>query len=144
MFNYYDGEIEKRYKVRKGDLLISWSATLNGYLWTKGDAVLNQHIFKVEENPESVLKDFLYYVVNYVMTEIKERIHGATMKHITKPAFEAIFIPTPSLPIQQCIAAELKEKIKHVENLQCTILNQQSALNALPQAILKKVFRGEL
>ena len=106
--------------------------------------MLNQHIFRVEEYSELVLRDFLYYVVNYVMTEIKERIHGATMQHITKPKFEAIFIPAPPLPVQQRISSELKEKMAKVENLQSAIQNQQCALNALPQSILRKAFRGEL
>lgn len=144
LFNYYDGEVEKRYKVRKGDLLISWSATLDVYLWTRGDAVLNQHIFKVEEYPEWALKDFLYYVVNYVMTGIKGRIHGATMKHITKPEFEAILIPLPSLPVQHRIATYLKEKMLQVDKLCAIIEKQLETINALPQAILKKAFGGEL
>jgi type I restriction enzyme S subunit len=143
-FNYYDGEIEGRYKVRNGDLLISWSASLGAYLWTGGDAVLNQHIFKVEEHPGLMLKNFLYYAVDYVMTEIKERIHGATMQHITKPEFEAIFIPIPCLFIQQNVAAELKEKMAEVEKLRTAIEKQLEAINALPQAILIKAFKGEL
>jgi type I restriction enzyme S subunit len=53
-------------------------------------------------------------------------------------------IPIPSLPDRYRIAAELKEKMAHAENLQSSIRNQQSALNALPQAILRKAFRGEL
>jgi len=31
-FNYYDGEVEEGYKVKNGDLLISWSASLGAYL----------------------------------------------------------------------------------------------------------------
>jgi len=143
-FNYYDAEIEERYKVRNGDLLISWSASLGAYLWTGGDAVLNQHIFRVEEHRGLILKNFVYYAVDYVMTEIKERIHGATMQHITKPDFEAIFISIPSLSIQQHIAAELEERMAQVEKLRTSIEKQLEAINALPQAILRKAFRGEL
>lgn len=141
-FNYYDGEIEERYKIRNDDLLISWSASLGAYLWTRGDAVLNQHIFRVEEHPELVLRNFLYYVVNYVMIEIKERIHGATMQHITKPEFEAILIPVSPLSDQQRIAVELKEKMEQTANLWASIEQQLEAINALPQAILRKAFWG--
>ena len=45
--NYFSGEIGDRYKVKYGDLLISWSATLGIYLWKGEDAWLNQHLFKV-------------------------------------------------------------------------------------------------
>ncbi len=143
-FNYYDGEVEKRYRVSNGDLRISWSASLGVYFWKRGNAVLNQHIFRVEEFPELVKRDFLYFVVNYAMEEIKERIHGATMQHVTKPEFEAITVPLPSRPTQHRIASELKEKMAQVEKLRTSIEKQLEAINALPQSILRKAFRGEL
>ena len=46
-YNYYDGEVPDKVKIKDGDLLISWSASLGTYLWQGGDAYLNQHIFKV-------------------------------------------------------------------------------------------------
>ena len=78
------------------------------------------------------------------MEEIKKRIHGATMKHITKPEFEAIPITLPPLPIQHRIAAELKGKMTYTEKLLTSIEKQLEAINALPQSILRKAFRGEL
>lgn len=38
----------------------------------------------------------------------------------------------------------LKEKMAQAENLQSAIYNQKSAIDALPQTILRKAFRGEL
>ncbi|MBI4379319.1 MAG: hypothetical protein HY578_09500 [Nitrospinae bacterium] len=43
-----------------------------------------------------------------------------------------------------CSCGEYNTSYDGVENLQSTIRNQQSALAALPQAILRKAFRGEL
>ena len=45
--NLYDGDVEQRYIVEPGDLLVSWSATLGAYFWHGPQAVLNQHIFRV-------------------------------------------------------------------------------------------------
>ena len=45
--NRYNGIYDKKYEVNVGDVLISWSASLGVYIWQKGTAVLNQHIFKV-------------------------------------------------------------------------------------------------
>lgn len=144
LFNYYDGEVEDRYKVHNGDLLVSWSASLGAYVWERGDALLNQHIFKVEEYSNLALRDFLYFIVNYAMEEIKEHIHGATMQHITKPEFERLYIPVPPLPTQQRIASELKKKMTQAEKLKAAIEKQLETIKALPQAILKKAFSGEL
>src|SRR5699024_3520250 len=40
-------DIPKKNKINDGDVLFSWSATLDIKLWTQGEAALNQHIFKV-------------------------------------------------------------------------------------------------
>jgi len=53
-------------------------------------------------------------------------------------------IPLPPLPVQQHIAAELTERMAQVEKLRNSIERQLEAINALPQAILRKAFRREL
>lgn len=44
---FYDGEYPERIEINDGDVLISWSASLGVYIWNRGKALLNQHIFKV-------------------------------------------------------------------------------------------------
>ena len=39
--------IPKKYVVRDGDFLFSWSGSLMAKFWTDGDGALNQHLFKV-------------------------------------------------------------------------------------------------
>ena len=46
-YNMTDKEVDKKYVVKNGDLLVSWSATLDVFSWEGEDALLNQHIFKV-------------------------------------------------------------------------------------------------
>ena len=111
VFNYYNGEFDQRYLVTKGDLLISWSASLGVYKWDKEDGVLNQHIFKVILK-ENVTVDYLYYAVLTSIREMESQVHGSTMKHITKGKFDNIKIPLPDLPTQQKIAQILSEADK--------------------------------
>ena len=40
-------DVPEKYLIRKGDLLISWSATIGFYIWDGEDAYLNQHIFNI-------------------------------------------------------------------------------------------------
>lgn len=42
--NLYDGTLDDRVFVQDGDLLFSWSATIDSFIWTGGPAWLNQHI----------------------------------------------------------------------------------------------------
>lgn len=42
-------DIPQKYVIEDGDILFSWSATLETIIWTGGQGALNQHIFKVSE-----------------------------------------------------------------------------------------------
>src|SRR5690606_15494985 len=69
----------------------SWSATLDAFVWRGPEAVLNQHIFKVEPNRAVVTDGFLFYQLKRVIEEMwhSEHTHGSTMKHINRGPFLA-------------------------------------------------------
>ncbi|MBQ0019147.1 MAG: restriction endonuclease subunit S [Bacteroidales bacterium] len=106
-YNYYDGEVPEKVKVVKGDLLISWSASLGAYIWDGPDAFLNQHIFKVFFDKTDIDKMYLKYAVTSKLNDMLDKVHGATMKHIVKKDFDNIPIFCPSLEDQQSIVSEL-------------------------------------
>ena len=76
-------DIPQKYVIDDGDILFSWSATLETIIWTGGQGALNQHIFKVSE--ENCAKYYVFmqlaeYVKNFVaMAEARK----TTMGHIT-------------------------------------------------------------
>lgn len=105
--NRYNGKYDKRYEVNSGDILISWSASLGVYVWAGEKAVLNQHIFKVVFNKADVNKNFFVYQVQNILENATLQAHGATMKHLTKPVFDALPFNLPSMEEQQRIAAVL-------------------------------------
>ncbi len=113
--NFYDGELPKKYKVIKGDLLISWSGTLGIFEWNKEEAWLNQHIFKVIFNKYEFDKRFFYYLISHYIHQLEKEVHGSTMKHITKKRFDEIQIPLPLLKTQKKIAAILDkaDELRH-------------------------------
>ncbi|MDH7552956.1 MAG: N-6 DNA methylase [Spirochaetota bacterium] len=107
-YNYTDKkDIPNKYLIKRGDLLISWSATIGFYFWNDEEAYLNQHIFKVVPS-EKVLKEYLYVLRFKIIEEITGNVHGNTMKHITKDRFDNIIIPLPPLEVQQEIVAEIE------------------------------------
>ena len=105
--NRYNGEYEKKYEVLPGDVLISWSASLGIYVWTGEKAVLNQHIFKVVFDKCEVDKSFFVHQVQNILKKAESSAHGATMKHLTKPVFDALPFYLPPLEEQRRIAALL-------------------------------------
>jgi type I restriction enzyme S subunit len=117
--NYYDGEIEDRYVVQNGDLLVSWSATLGVFIWDGPEALLNQHIFKVEPS-DAVDNDFLYFLLDHNLDLLETRVQGSTMKHIRKSTFEDTFVPLPPLSEQRRIADVLStvdEQIQQTDEI---------------------------
>lgn len=101
---FYDGDYPERIEINEGDVLISWSASLGVYIWNKGKALLNQHIFKVAFDKCSVNKQYFVYAVQHKLQEIGTKTHGATMKHIVKKDFDNTVIPFPTLEEQEEIA----------------------------------------
>ena len=76
-------DIPQKYVIEDGDILFSWSATLETIIWTGGQGALNQHIFKVSEKNCAkyyVFMQLAEYVKNFVaMAEARK----TTMGHIT-------------------------------------------------------------
>lgn len=105
--NRYNGEYDKKYEVNYGDILISWSASLGVYVWTGEKAVLNQHIFKVVFDKAEVDKSFFTHQVQNILENAASQAHGATMKHLTKPVFDALPFYLPPIGVQQQIASVL-------------------------------------
>ena len=142
-FNFYSGEFDERHFINDGDLLVSWSASLDAFIWDRGGAILNQHIFKVVEKSSCVDRHYLYYALREVMEEIRKQTHGATMKHINKPEFEAFEIPLPPIPEQQRIAQLLKTKLAAVERARQASEARLAAARELSAAYLREVFESE-
>lgn len=106
--NRYDGEYPERIEVNDGDVLISWSASLGVYVWQRGKALLNQHIFKVVFDKLLVNKDYFVFAVDHKLAEMESKTHGATMKHIVKKDFDGTTIPYPPIEKQAEIADHLR------------------------------------
>lgn len=105
--NRYAGDYNPKYEVNRGDVLISWSASLGVYVWQGEKALLNQHIFKVIFDKCDVDKSFYVHQVAAILEKAASQAHGATMKHLTKPVFDALPFYLPDIPTQQRIADTL-------------------------------------
>ena len=110
---YYNGTYPSKIEINDGDVLISWSASLGIYVWDRGKALLNQHIFKVLFDKIETNKWYFVFSVKYKLQEMELKTHGATMKHIVKKDFDNILVPFPTLEKQNNIA-DILLKIKKI------------------------------
>ena len=96
-------------KVFDGDVLFSWSASLEVMLWAYGNGGLNQHIFKVTSKNGYPRSFYFYQLIHYVgvfkqMAEARK----TTMGHITQ---EHLRQSTIALPPNVDITNKLEERL---------------------------------
>ena len=133
---FYDGDYPERIEINDGDVLISWSASLGVYIWNRGKALLNQHIFKVAFDKCEVNKQFFVYAVQHKLKEMESKTHGATMKHIVKKDFDNTTIPFPSLEKQ----AEIADVLDRVSSIIAARQHELQKLDELIKARFVEVF----
>ncbi|HOU73227.1 MAG TPA: restriction endonuclease subunit S [Tenuifilum sp.] len=80
---YARPDIEDAYLIREGDVLFSWSASLNVMIWADKVGALNQHIFKVTS--EFYPRYYFYHQISNYLNHFKLMAENrkTTMGHIT-------------------------------------------------------------
>ena len=96
-------------KVYDGDVLFSWSASLEIMLWAYGNGGLNQHIFRVTSKNGYPRSFYFYQLIHYVgvFKQIAEA-RKTTMGHITQDHLRQ---STIALPPNIDVANKLEEKL---------------------------------
>jgi type I restriction enzyme S subunit len=149
-YNCFSGsDVEERHRIRKGDLLFSWSATLTAVIWEHYEAVLNQHIFKVEPLND-VSKSFLLYRILLSIDELLKGAHGTTMRHIKKRELDVHRILLPPLNEQHRIAEILSSVDASIQATQAVIEQAERVKRGLMKELLtgglgsEAIERGEV
>lgn len=110
-------EVPDEYRISHGELLVSWSATLDVFIWQGGEALVNQHIFRVRPNEELIDKRLLFFWLKIAIQQLleTEHLHGSTMKHINRGPFMACQIPLPPKNEQIRIVEKLEELLSDLD-----------------------------
>jgi type I restriction enzyme, S subunit len=143
-FNYTDNTHEDKYRVKNGDLLVSWAASLGVYVWDRGDAWLNQHIFKVLPNEKLVTKAFLRHLLESVLNKLYAKTHGTGMVHITKGDFDSQEVYIPGIPEQEVIVKNFSIMFPLVDATQTNVHTAKLKLLLFRQAIISAAVTGKL
>ena len=114
-FNLTTRKVKPELIVEPGDLLVSWSATLDVYRWSGPRGVLNQHIFKVLPNAD-IDPEYLFYALKNALAELSSKTHGSTMKHVVRGDFESTKVNVPPLP-EQCRIVDLLSRAEGIVRL---------------------------
>ena len=115
--NYFDGTLDEKYRVVNGDILVSWAATLDAFVWTKEDGWLNQHIFKAVPN-EKIVKGYFLWLLKVAMDNMNnDDKHGIVMQHVTIGLFNNYVVPLAPYTEQQAIADYLDETCSKIDEI---------------------------
>ncbi len=114
--DFSDTEVPDRVRIDDGDLIFSWSGSLASRVWSRGPAVLNQHLFRVTER-EGVDRGWLHLALDHAVDELSQKTHGTTMKHVTKAVLKAHRVRLPPLAEQRRIVDLIGVLDAHIDAL---------------------------
>jgi len=134
------------FHVRTGEMLVSWSATVDVFVWNREPALVNQHIFRVVPQEDLVDKGFLFYWLKVAIDQLleSEHLHGSTMKHINRGPFMAHRIPLPPRAEQVRIAEALEGLLSDLDAGVAELKAAQRKLGKYRQSLLKSAVEGAL
>ena len=126
--------------VERGDILFSWSATLEVIIWGKEKGALNQHIFKVTS--ETYPKSFIYFELKSYLKVFKSiaELRKTTMGHITQDHLKQAKIVVP--PIE--LISKLDDNLQPIMLKQQILENQNQELIQLRDWLLPMLMNGQV
>lgn len=133
-------ELPSQYEVEDGDILFSWSGSLEVKIWSEGRGALNQHIFKV--TPIAVPRWFVYFWLLEFLPEFRHiaASKATTMGHIRRGHLQEARLPVPpksALERADAVIGPLLDRF---------LLNelQSRTLSDLRDTLLPKLISGEI
>lgn len=111
-------DLPKEYIVKNGDVLFSWSGSLEVVIWGFGKGALNQHLFKVTSSKYP--KWFFYYWILQFLPEYRQIAAGkaTTMGHIQRHHLTASKVTIPNdktIERMNIVLAPILERIVHLK-----------------------------
>lgn len=135
-----NGDVPELYRIQNGDILFSWSGTLEVDLWCSGDGALNQHLFKVTsaDYPNWLILQWLCYHLPTFRRIASSK--ATTMGHIQRHhiAEAVVAIPPPRL------LSRLSTTFQPLLDLVVENRLQNLTLAGLRDALLPKLLSGEI
>lgn len=106
------------------------------------DAFIVSHLAALKPKEGIADTHLVYYWL--CLTDMIQYMENPGYPSLKLSTISRIPLALPSLPEQKRIATKIQELMQEVERARTACEKQLEAINALPQAILRKAFRGEL
>ena len=132
--------IPEKVVIYNGDVLFSWSATLDVKIWTGGTGALNQHIFKITS--KKYPKSYYYFeLLNYLQHfKMMAELRKTTMGHITQDHLRESRITIPLMDLIN----KLDDIIKPILEKKVKLEEENQELASLHDWLLPMLMNGQV
>jgi len=125
---FSDVAMPEKYRLRTGDILFSWSGnpdtSIDTFIWAHGDALLNQHIFRVDLHSPGE-RSFVLSTLKYlrpVFAEIARNKQTTGLGHVTAGDLQRLLVAKPDARVLAAwervaapiVAAAFRKKLESV------------------------------
>ena len=148
-YNLYNGFVEPEYQLYGGELLFAWSGTpgtsFGAHIWCGKEAVLNQHIFRLDFSEKVIYKPYYMYALNQRIGELIKAAHGsAGLQHVTKGVFENTLIPIPPYKEQIRIVNKLNQLAPAFSSYSKISNSIKKLNNEFPEKLKKSILQDSV
>ena len=135
-----NGDVAEQYVIGDGDLLFSWSGTLEAEFWFGGKGALNQHLFKVTSSHFPSWFCFLWIRQHLPWFRAIASSKATTMGHIKRGHLQE----TPVVVPPNEVLHEANEVIGPIYDLFGQLMIESRQLAAMRNVLLPKLLSGEV
>lgn len=140
--------IDEKYIVHQGDLLIAMSGATtgkNGVYMSANIAYLNQRVGNIKvKNKELLIEKFRNFYIANMQNEILNTAYGGAQPNISSQKMSVMTFPLPPLSEQQRIVERIEELFAKLDEAKERLQEVANSFAVRKAAILHKAFTGEL
>jgi len=141
---FYDGDYDRRYLVRSGDLIVGMDGDFKLARWRGAPGLLNQRVCKIDITTNFYDSRFLELVLPGYLSAINEATSSQTVKHLSSRSIEEIPLPLPPLAEQKRVVAKIETLLSRVNAARERLAKVPIILRRFRQAVLAAACSGRL
>lgn len=144
---YIEGDIDKRFIINSGDLLIAMSGATTGKMGVYQydcPALLNQRVGNIKVNTSLLLQKYRDYFMQSQGDLILKLSYGGAQPNVSAKIISDLFIPIPSLSEQEKIVVEIEKWFSFIDEIENGKLELESYIKQAKSKILDLAISGKL
>ncbi|MDP2940156.1 MAG: restriction endonuclease subunit S [Candidatus Omnitrophota bacterium] len=124
---FFDGKYDKKYLIKKNDILLGLSGSFKANRWEGDAALLNQRVATLRNFKDKITEDFIFYQMPRLFVQFEKTITQLSVKNILTKHLENLKILYPPAEVQKQIVKRL-DKIAEAQKLNDELIQKAEEL----------------